>query len=218
MAEKVEDKASTEEAKKAADTKALADKKTADDKAASDLSKSSSVKKELDRVRNKTERTQREKLLYTKNRIDEQLRDLDKEEGVETVLDEDDAAPVTVGMLKKRDQDKAISTAKVMANDIEDEDERDLVKHHLENTIRPSGNPQEDLKNARALVNSVKNSQVVEELARKQTARSTASGSSAPGRHEEAFEPTADERKFMLPPFNLKKDDIIRARTQSQDK
>jgi hypothetical protein len=177
----------------------------------------SPIKKELDKVKGKTAgKTELEKALFTKQQIDKRIKELSGEEGIETPQEEDDDTPVTVGTLRKMEKEKAQKTALTMAEEITDADEKELVMHHIQNTIRPSGNPAEDLRLARAIVNSVKNTQILEEVKRKPTAKTHSSGSGAPARQEESFEPTKDEQVFMSAPFNLTKEQVIAARKKAE--
>jgi len=172
----------------------------------------SQIDKELEKTRGK--RTELEKLRYTKQKLLERETELLKEQGIE----EEEDTPVTVGMLKKLEQEKAQKTALQLAGEIEDEKERELTIHHLKNSILSSGNPQEDLKKARAIVNSVKNSQIIEELARKEHGKDHPSGSGSPKFEEDKFVPTAEEQAFMNPPFNMSEADIIKARKLAASK
>lgn len=173
------------------------------------------LKDELEKVK-KSGRTQKEKLLYTKKRIDEQLREIDKEEGVDITPDEDDDKPVTMAMLKQMQADMSVKTAIQLADDIEDETERELVRFHLGNTIKTTGNPKEDLRLAQALVNDVKNRQILEEYSRKGSAQTHSGSGSAPAKAPERnIDLTPDEIRFMQPPFNLTKDQIIASRKTS---
>ena len=176
------------------------------------------VEKELKKVREKgTGRTELEKALFTKQQIEKRIADLSKDAGVEDPISEDDEAPVTVGMLKKLEKERSAKTSIQLADDIEDENERELVKHHIANTIKPSGNPQEDLKVARSIVNAVKNRQLIEEAQRKAPARTYSSGTGAPAKPSEGvFEPTAEEVQFMKAPFNMTPKEIIASRKASQ--
>lgn len=177
------------------------------------------IEKELEKVSKKGKgRTRKEKLIYTKNRIERELSELDEEEGVEPSVEEvDENAPVTVGMLKKIEAEKATKTAISLADDIEDEHERELVIHHLNNTIKSTGNPTEDLKLARTLVNSVKNSQILEEAARKGEGRNSSKPGAPAKPSEGIFEPTAEEAALMRPPFSLTKEEVLKARKKSQN-
>lgn len=176
------------------------------------------IDKELEKIKNKDAKTQREKLLRKKHFIEQDLAKLDEEEGVDAPLpDADDETPLTVGMFKKLEKNKSQKTALALAeDDIQDEKERELVKYHLTDTIKPSGNPKEDLKAARAIVNSVKNAQIAQEASRTHTPKSHPSGSGAPAKIEDKFEPTSEEAVYMRPPFNLSKDQILAARKLQQ--
>lgn len=173
------------------------------------------LKKELDDINNKKEgRTQKEKLIYSKNRIEKQLRELEGEEETPTDDDEDDEnRPVTFKDLKEMEAKRAVKTSLQLAEEISDETERELTKHHLENSIKSTGNPQEDLRLARAIVNAAKNAKIAEEIARKGKPKDHSSGSSAPanntGQEEEL---TPEELQFTKPPFNMSKADIIKTR------
>lgn len=170
------------------------------------------VKTELEKIKQKGEgKTELEKALYKKQQVEKRIREL-KGETDDVITDDEDDKPVTVGMLKNIQKEQAQSTALQMADDISDENERDLVKHYLSTKIIPSGNPSEDLRFARAAVNSIKNGQIAEELARKGSAKTHSSATSAPAKDETEFTPTEEEAAFMRPPFNLKKEDIIKAR------
>ena len=166
------------------------------------------LKTELERVQRKP-RSKAEKLLFTKKRIDEQLKEL----GIDEEPQEQDDQPVTVGMLKKMQAETAQKTALDLANEVSNETERELLIYHLENTIRSTGNPQEDFKLAQGLVNAVKNQQIIEESLRKPPVRSHPTGNGAPAKEvkiEEEFTP--EEQAYMKPPFNLSKEKILEIR------
>jgi hypothetical protein len=166
------------------------------------------LKTELDKVQSKG-RTKVEKLQYTKKRIDEQLKEL----GVQDEPEEDeDDKPLTRGEFKKLQAQTATKTALDLADGVTSITERELLKYHLENTIRSTGNPQEDFKLAQGLVNSVKNSQILEETLRKPNATTHTSGSGAPAKKTQQVEFTDEELKFMRAPFNLTKEEVIAAR------
>lgn len=174
------------------------------------------VKAELERVQKKSGRTKEEKLLFTYRKVKEQIKDLGLPvDDEETPVSDDDSAPVTVGMLKKLEQERGVKTAIQLADSISDLDDRELAKFHIQNTIRPSGNAEEDLRNALALVHSVKNTQIAQEVLRINTPKSFSNASGAPAKTEIQFQPTAEELVYMSAPFNLKKEDIIRARQQN---
>lgn len=175
-------------------------------------SKQDPLKTELDKVQANTKRTKKEKLLYSKKRIEDQLKEFEPEEEPE----DDDAKPLTLGDLKRIQEETVAKTALDLAEDIPNETERDLVKYHLDNTIRSSGNPQRDLELAQGLVNSVKNRQILEESSRKYPAKTHPSGAGAPPlKPKETDDLTAEELAFMKPPFNLSKEQIIKTREQN---
>lgn len=175
------------------------------------------LKGELEKV--KTKRTHKEKLIFTKNRIEEQLRELDKEAGVETGLqdDTDDDAPLTKGDFKKLQFENATKMALDLANDIEADTERELVKYHINNTLKSTGNPKEDLKLAQAIVNSAKNAKIAE-LAQQRPGlkRGSSNGGGAPYQ-EEIPELTPQELRFTKDPWNLTKEVILAKRKEKQD-
>lgn len=208
-----EEIAAAEAAKKETDAKAKAD---ADALALSQ----DPLKKERERIENKgAGRTHKEKLLFSKKKIEEELAALDGDNAKDSdSLDLDDDKPMTVGDFKKLEQKKAQQTAVQMADDIDDEDERELVKHHISHTIKSSGNPAEDLKNARAIVNSTKNSQIIEEVSRKRDAKSFSSAAGVGAKKaDEVFTPTRDEEDMMRA-FGLTEKEVLKARALEEAK
>jgi hypothetical protein len=186
------------------------------------------LKIELDRVKNnKVGRTELEKASFTLKKTAERVKELGgdpafalgvnnkaKNENIDDDIEEDeDNKPLTIGMFKKIQQQNVVETAINLAEEIPDEIEKELVKHHLENTIKTTGNPKEDLRLARALVNSVKNVQIQEQKNIKPIAKNHSSGSSAPAKvNETSQELTAEELMYTRPPFNLPKDKILALR------
>ena len=164
------------------------------------------LKTELNRVQGKSKV---EKLLYTKNRIDSQLREL----GVEDEEpEEEDEKPLTRGEFKKMQAENAIKTSLQLAEEIPNETERELLKYHLQNTIRSTGDAKQDFELARGLVNAVKNKQILEEQNRKGTPVTHSSGVGAPAKQSKEAEFTAEEMRYMAAPFNLTKEQILAAR------
>lgn len=208
----------------AAQEAAAAAAKEAEAKAAEEAAKAkanppSPVEEELNRVKKRETKTEAEKAAYSLKKNAERLKELGGDPKAVLGLDEtpldnsDDATPVTVGMLKKIEAEKSQMTSLQMADDIVDVHERDLTKHHLEHTIRPSGDPARDLEAARAIVNSVKNGQIAEEAQRKTIAKRTSgAGAGAPGKHEQPIELTAEELRFTRPPFKLTPEEIVKTR------
>lgn len=169
------------------------------------------LKNELDKVQNKKVYTKEEKLLYKRKQIDEELKAL----GVDTdePTDKDlDNTPVTLGMLKKMEAEKASKTALQLADEIPNETEKALVKYHLENSIKSTGNPTDDLALAQAIVNSKKNTQIVEEQQRKPVTKAHSSASGAPAKEVKELELDANEIAFTKAPFNMTKEAVLKLR------
>jgi len=162
---------------------------------------------------NTQKRSKKDKLLYTKKRVEEQLAELGVEDE-DTDDDADDAAPLTRGDLKKFNVESARKKSVDIASSIQDEKERKLTLQYLERIV-PSGDAEEDVRLARLAVNSVRNGMVIEEIARKEAIKinqhDSAPGNPAPS-PEGVFEPSPQEASLMRPPFNLTKEDILKAR------
>jgi hypothetical protein len=185
---------------------------------ASEPSQPNPLQAELDRVeQHRSGRTKREKLEFTLSRVKQQLAELDGEAGVDTTIEVDKTKAVTFADLDRIEHDRENRRAVDMAESIQDDVERKLTIHYLENTIRPSGNAETDLANARAIVNAKRNALIAEEASRGTRPNSFVSAPGAPMRPaQEVFEPTAQEAQFMRAPFNLTKEDIIAARNRAQ--
>lgn len=193
---------------------AAAEKAEADKKA---LAEQDPLKVELDRVQ-KQGKTEAEKAAFSLKKNAERARelgvDVDKVLGTKPAeTDEDDDKPLTRGEFKKLQQEQSAKSALQLAEEIPNETERELTKYHLQNSIRSTGNPAEDLKLARALTNSARNSQILEEVQRKKDAKSHSNGSGVDAKIEEnQGELTPQEMQFLGKPFNLTKAQIIAAR------
>jgi len=176
------------------------------------------LKTELEKVQTKTQRTELEKAAFSLKKNAERLKELGGDPNAvlgtekETSETDEDDKPVTLGMLKRLQQETAEKTALQLAAEIPNETERELVKYHLQNTIKSTGNAQEDFKLARALVNSVKNSQIAEEVYRKTNPKNHSSSSGVDARQEEKIEFTQAELDMMKAPFNLSREEVIAAR------
>jgi aminopeptidase N len=186
-----------DETKKADETKdaAAASKEVKADKTAeTESSQKNPVKEELERV--KKPRSQLDKLKFKRQEIDEQIESL---EGTDTTVTNDDDKPLTKGEFKKMQMENSKKSSLQLADDIGDEDERNLVKHYLNERIVPSGNPTEDLRLARSAVNSVKNGQLAEDATRNRSQSSrSSSGSGAAAKTDDAsnFQPTELELRL----------------------
>jgi hypothetical protein len=172
------------------------------------------VKMELEKVQ-KEGKSKREKLIFTKNRIDQQLKELNEEEGVVAPLEGDDDRPLTIGEFKKIQRQQSVQTAEELVDEEASltEAEKELMKHHLSNTIRPSGSARQDYNSALMIVSGVKNRQILEEQGRKATANNHSSGAGNPPKEiSKTPDLTVEERAFLGGPWNLTPEQIVKAR------
>lgn len=172
---------------------------------------------ELEKVQKREGRTELEKAEFSLKKTAERVKSLGGDYhsllGVEQTLNDEDETPLTVGMLKKMQQETAAKTALQQADEIGNETERELVKYHLQNTIKSTGTPSEDLKLARALVNAVKNTQIIQEVNRKTDSKTHSSASSADALKTETLVLTPEEIQFKN--FaGLTDEDILKTRAQ----
>ena len=177
------------------------------------------VQTELERIRVK-----KSKILHRKKILEKELEDLG---GVDDDLDDDDVdddplagqddnKPVTVGDLKRIQKSTATKNAMQLADELENESDRELAKYHLKNTIRSTGNPAEDLRLALVHVYAVRNSKIIEENTRrgepKRTSSNSGGGSGSSQYAGKEQDLTPEEIPYTLPPFNMTKAAIIAAR------
>ena len=107
---------------------------------------------------------------------------------------------------------QAAKTATELALGIENEIERELVLHHLENTVKSTGNAEEDLRNARALANAARNQQILEEVSRRPEAKNHSSATSVTATSAEpTIVLTKDEETFLATGV-ITMEEIIQAR------
>ena len=174
------------------------------------------LKTELERVKKVSKYTEKEKAEHALKNTAKRLQELGgdptsilgipKEE-----VDEDDK-PLTVRAFKQFQKEGAKKTSLELAEEIQNETERELTKFHLENTIKSTGVPSEDIKLARALVNAVKNTQIIEETSRKAVAKAHSNASGVDAKQTKEFVATIDELQMMRPPFNMSQTQILEAR------
>jgi hypothetical protein len=103
------------------------------------------LKEELEKVRS-TSRTEEEKAAYTLRSTAQRLTALGKDPAEilgfnKLIVSEDEDAPVTMKMLREMQAESANKSSLQLADDIQNESERELVKFHIQNTIRSTGNP-----------------------------------------------------------------------------
>lgn len=165
---------------------------------------------------------QKEKAKYsikkTISKLQKKLESIGGELDEEIDLDDEDDKPLTKGEWKRMQAEQAIKTAFQMAESETDPKEKELIKYHLENTIKPSGNAEKDFRNAKAIVSSVKNAQIAELTSKKGTAKTHSSASGAPGKGgEEEFEFTSQELEIMKM-GKLSKEEAIKAVKRQREK
>lgn len=176
------------------------------------------VKDELDKEKGKSKYTETEQAAFSLKKNAERAKELGLDPaailGVETKKEEDKSSPLTVAEYERREAEKMTRTAEQMADAIEDENERELTKVYLKSRIVPSGDPNKDLNDARSLVNSVKNRQILEMNGNRVTPQSYSTGSGGrPKAPEGEFKPTEEENRFMRD-FGLTKEQILKSREQ----
>lgn len=124
--------------------------------------------------------------------------------------------PLTLRDLQRIEAGKAHKTAKELADAVADPDERKAIQDALRVSINPAfvaSNPQQAFEQARAIANGARNAKIIEEANRRAgRPQNRASGSGAPAKVDDTFEPTAEEQKYMKPPFNMTKEDVLAAR------
>jgi len=129
---------------------------------------------------------------------------------------EEDDKPVTrkdlLEALSAIKTSTAIKTAEELAQEIQSETERELTLYHIQNTIKSTGDPKEDLRLARAITNSARNSQILEEQARKPEAKSHSSSSSGGAMTPEPQIVLTPEEKAFLATGHITKEEILLAR------
>lgn len=173
-----------------------------------------------------SKRTEAEKAAFALKKNAERARELGVDvelvlgtkSHIETNADDEDSKPVTVGMLRDIQKADAHKSAIQMADDITDEETKATVKQYLSDNIKPSGNAESDFKLALAAASAPKNAQVLAEINRYGTPKRTASGGSVAAKVEEEFTPTAEEQRFMQPPYNISKEKVLAARKAHADK
>lgn len=141
------------------------------------------IKAELEKINKRKEgRTEEEKAEYTFKNIAKRLKDLGKDPaellGVKPKEEEeinDEDRPLTKkdleSILSQVNKPKEKTATELAYERIQDENQRELALYYLDNVIKPSGNSDEDLRNAQAMVNAVRNQKVLEMQALKPEAK-----------------------------------------------
>lgn len=146
---------------------------------------------------------------------DERLKEIFGQSKVEDTSEEAEVEkPLTrKDLMEILSQTQVAKSAEQLANEIQSEVERELTLHHLQNTIRSTGDPQEDFRNARALANSARNLKIMEEVARKPEVKNHSSASSQ-GSQQQAdpqIKFTPEEQAFLAT-GKITKEEILMAR------
>lgn len=139
--------------------------------------------------------------------------DVDDVDDGEDDDEDDDDAPLTRGDLKRMRAQEAQKTTQEMANTIVDVDDRAAVVEALKSVV-PSGDPDADFKKAVAIASADRNKAIRAEYDRRTPGQGHSMGAGSPARRDAGgeFTPTTEEAKYMRPPFNLSKEDILNAR------
>lgn len=161
-------------------------------------------------------RTEEEKARFTIAKILERHPNIKDE--IYTPPVEEDEAPLTrsemLKMIAELKDTQAVKSATELADTITNPVEREMVKYHIENTIKPTGNAQQDLNTAKLLVNARKQEIAREEQARRGVTKIAPSARSAPSKADDtsAITLTPDEEKFVRAGA-LTREEIIKMRT-----
>lgn len=163
-------------------------------------------------------RTEKDKAIFTIKKQAERLQELgvDPAEVIgKKPTSSDSEVPEWYRQEKAKEKTQS---ALEMADRLPDEETREQVKVYLQTRIVPSGNPDQDFKDALGAVSASKNKQILEEIGRATTPRTVAAGGSADAKLEQEFVPTEEEARFMKPPYSLSKEAILKARKEAEAK
>lgn len=160
------------------------------------------------------------KLHFVKQQLKELGADDDQDEDDEDDTDDIDLSDptrvLTVGDLQRIKASESRKTAEQLADGVGDAAQAAAIKSALRTSVNPSlvaSDPQAAFAAAQAIVYGGTNAKIIEEHNRKNgTSKTRITGAGAPPKHEEAFEPTAEEQKFMRGPMALTKEEVIKAR------
>lgn len=142
-----------------------------------------------------------------------ELDDDDEEDDDDGEIDPDE--PLTPRKLAAIEAKKAQKTAEQLVAAVEDATERAAIKEALQKSINPAliaSNPQQAFEQARAIANGSRNAKIIEEHGRKGRTHVRTTGAGAPPIVEADFEPTAEEARYMKPPFSMTKEEIVATR------
>lgn len=176
------------------------------------------IKAELERVKGQTHgKTPQEKAAFAfklqAQKLKEQGIDVADILGIKPQTEEVEDSEEEEKPLTRKDLEAILSqvkpkekTASELANEIESESERELTLYYLDNVIKSSGNAAEDLRNAKTMVNSVRNSKILEMNSLRPEAKTYSSASSVEiKKTTDNIQLTPEENMFYL---QSKKDGI----------
>lgn len=159
----------------------------------------------------KPERTEKEKAAFSLKKNAERFKELGGDPAEVLLDEENDDQPLTRGDLKRIQIADARKSALQMAQELP-EDEREDVISALANRVVPSGNPEQDLQDARSIANRERNARISAMAGDKGKPQRTAAGGSSPAQGKDESELTPEEMVFTRPPYNLSKEKIIAKR------
>lgn len=193
---------------------------TPDETQVSEPTQQNPIKEELEKVQRKQEIPKIEQAAYNLKKVAESIKELGGDPAeILGVKPKESKETYEIPEWYKKEKEQVVQeTALSLAKEsVQDPDELALTEHYLKNVIRPSGNAKEDLKTALALVDSVKNRQITEELSRKGSPVRYSAGAGAPPKRSETFEPTTEEAQ-MMKAFGLTEEHIKKARAEWEAK
>lgn len=180
--------------------------------AVSDVNTDAALAAELTRLQeSKSKYTEEEKARFTIKKIQERFPNLKEDT---TPVDEDDAPVKKSELLQIMRQMQAVTAEKSamdLAESISNPIDKEMVKFHIEHTIRPSGNAAQDLATAQSLVNAKRNEIALAEQSRRGVVKPAPTGSSAPAKETPVTNLTAEEQMFVTKGI-LTKEEVLKAR------
>ena len=168
------------------------------------------IKAELDRVKGQTHgKTPQEKAAFAfklqAQKLKEQGVDVADILGIKPQVNEEQDEPEEEKPLTRKDIETLLSQVKpkeksaveLIQEEQISESEKELATYYLENVIKSSGNAQEDIKNAKLMVNSVRNSKIMEMNSLRPEAKSYSSASSIEISKKQDIQLTQEEQTFF---------------------
>tara|TARA_R110000868_G_C10971076_1_gene769960 strand:+ start:9559 stop:10239 length:681 start_codon:yes stop_codon:yes gene_type:complete len=187
-----------------------------------DVETQNSLKAELDKVKNKSPKSEEEKAEYTFINIAKRLQDLGRDPAELLGIKKEEEVGEGDKPITRKEMEEMISkvrqpitkTATELADEIPNETERELAKYYLENVIKSSGNSTEDLNNAKTMVEAVKLKKQLELQSLRPEVKTHSSANSIQVNHAQVNMEFSAEEKMLLDHSKglLTKDDILNSR------